>query len=66
MADCFIYYRTLLKIRHIFRGKFFRSKEKEDAKELAKTQEADRIKNKIFEFEFKQDKQTTQIRELSK
>jgi len=43
-----------------------RSKEKEDAKELAKTQEADRIKNKIFEFEFKQDKQTTQIRELSK
>jgi hypothetical protein len=43
-----------------------RSKEKEDAKELAKTQEAERIKNKIFELEFKQDKQTTQIRELSK
>lgn len=43
-----------------------RSKEKEDAKELAKTQEAERIKNKIFEMEFKQDKQTTQIRELSK
>jgi len=43
-----------------------RSKEKEDAKELAKGQEAERIKNKIFELEFKQDKQTTQIRELSK
>eukprot|EP00088_Acartia_fossae_P021570 TRINITY_DN2297_c0_g1_i10.p1 TRINITY_DN2297_c0_g1~~TRINITY_DN2297_c0_g1_i10.p1 ORF type:complete len:250 (-),score=60.84 TRINITY_DN2297_c0_g1_i10:118-867(-) len=43
-----------------------RSKEKEEAKELAKEQETERIKNKIFELEFKQDKQTTQIRELSK
>jgi len=43
-----------------------RSKEKEDAKESAKAKDMDKIKNKIFELEFKQEKQTTQIRELSK
>ena len=56
----FIYLSTYLSIN------LSRSKEKEDAKEFAKGQEAERIKNKIFELEFKQDKQTTQIRELSK
>jgi len=43
-----------------------RSKEKEDAKETARVQDTEKIKNKIFELEFKQEKQTTQIRELSK
>ena len=45
---------------------FTRSKEKEDRKEEALSLERERIKNKVFELEFKLEKQTTQIRELAR
>jgi len=43
-----------------------RSKEKEEQKEEAATLERERLKQKIFEIEFKVEKQTTQIRELAR
>jgi len=43
-----------------------RSKEKEDKKEEDLALERERLRNKIFEIEFKVEKQTTQIRELAR
>jgi len=43
-----------------------RSKEKDDAKENALAAERERLKNKMFELEFKIEKQTVQIRELAR
>lgn len=43
-----------------------RSSKKEEAKEAAITADREKIKHKIFELEFKVDKQTTQIRELAR
>ena len=45
---------------------YSRSSEKEMKKEEALQQERDRIKNKIFELEFRVEKQSTQIRELAR
>jgi hypothetical protein len=45
---------------------YSRGREKEEIKEAGLQQERDRIKNKIFELEFRVEKQSTQIRELAR
>ena len=44
----------------------FRSKEKEEAKEESIAAEREHIRNKLFELQFRVEKQTVQIRELAR
>ncbi|XP_023338463.1 putative OPA3-like protein CG13603 [Eurytemora carolleeae] len=80
IAQAFHWYEIKLKMKTLNVGgkiiisvastisiyEYSRSSEKEMKKEEALQQERDRIKNKIFELEFRVEKQSTQIRELAR